>query len=268
MSTTRGRPSHSLDLPARDDGYFELAREPLHCLVFLLPLLLIYETGTILYATVPESGVQQRIIAYTLLRQFFSLFGASSIYLPGLAVVVILVCWHLASGRSWRLHGSVMVGMLAESVLLAMPLFVIHAILLDQWQQHQIPLGPVPLEMDLQHRALMRNLVLGVGAGIYEELTFRLILVSILIIILHDLAGMHRGISVILAVGASAAMFSLYHYLGPEPFGWRSFVFRSLAALYFSVTFVLRGFGITAGAHMSYDILLVLTDYFLRQQAG
>jgi len=254
----------SVDLQIEHEGYFEFARQPLHCLAFLLPLMIVYEVGTVLYATVPGGGAQQRIIAYTLMRQFFALFGASSIYLPGLAVVSIFLCWHVASGRPWRLHGSILVGMAAESLLLAMPLFAIHAILIDRWQQHE--LAALAAQLSPTHRELMRNLVLSVGAGIYEELVFRLIVVSVMIIVLNEMLNVRRAIAVVIAVVFSAALFSVYHYLGPEEPDLRSFIYRTLAALYFSVTFVIRGFGITAGAHMSYDILLVLTGHFLRQQ--
>ena len=66
----------------------------------------------------------------------------------------------------------------------------------------------------------------------------------------------------------SAAAFSLYHYqipllhfspyTGSEPFDWQSFVFRTLAGIYFGLIFLWRGFGLTAGAHASYDITIVL----------
>ena len=55
-----------------------------------------------------------------------------------------------------------------------------------------------------------------------------------------------------------AILFSLYHYLGPEHFSLQSFVFRTLAGVYFGIVFLCRGFGITAGAHSAYDILIVL----------
>ena len=59
-------------------------------------------------------------------------------------------------------------------------------------------------------------------------------------------------------VATSAVLFSLYHYLGPESFHWQSFVFRTLAGIYFGCLFLTRGFGVTAGSHATYDILVAI----------
>jgi hypothetical protein len=67
-----------------------------------------------------------------------------------------------------------------------------------------------------------------------------------------------------LMIVVSAVAFSLYHYKpsGTEPFQWESFVFRTLAGIYFGVIFAWRGFGLTAGAHAGYDIAIVLLRAF------
>jgi membrane protease YdiL (CAAX protease family) len=59
-------------------------------------------------------------------------------------------------------------------------------------------------------------------------------------------------------VGISSILFAAYHYLGQEAFHWRTFAFRTAAGAYFGAIFVLRGFGVTAGAHAAYDVILVL----------
>jgi len=62
----------------------------------------------------------------------------------------------------------------------------------------------------------------------------------------------------------SAVAFSLYHYKpsGTESFEWESFLFRALAGIYFGLIFASRGFGLTAGAHASYDVAIVLLRAF------
>ena len=76
---------------------------------------------------------------------------------------------------------------------------------------------------------------------------------------------MPKGRAIPLMVVLSAVSFSLYHYQlpwlfcsGSEQFEWQSFVFRALAGIYFGMIFMWRGFGLTAGAHASYDITIVL----------
>jgi len=95
------------------------------------------------------------------------------------------------------------------------------------------------------------------GAGIYEELVFRLILMTALMLLLSDLLRLPKFWSSLLMVSISAILFSLYHYLGHETFQWRSFAFRTAAGIYFAGLFLTRGFGITAGCHIFYDILIV-----------
>ena len=58
--------------------------------------------------------------------------------------------------------------------------------------------------------------------------------------------------AVMLAATAAAAAFAAAHHIGPygEPVRADYFLFRALAGLYFTLLFVLRGFGIAAGARM------------------
>jgi hypothetical protein len=46
--------------------------------------------------------------------------------------------------------------------------------------------------------------------------------------------------------------------LGSEAFYWRIFVFRMVAGVYFAAVFLFRGFGLTAGSHMAYDLMVAL----------
>jgi len=82
-------------------GYFQRAEAPLTSLLFLLPLIVIYELGTRYISYSTHTG-EQRIIAYSLLQQFFALFGATGRYLPALAVVGILMTWHIARHDPWE----------------------------------------------------------------------------------------------------------------------------------------------------------------------
>jgi membrane protease YdiL (CAAX protease family) len=95
------------------------------------------------------------------------------------------------------------------------------------------------------------------GAGIYEELLFRLLL-------LPAVLGLLRACRVAPpwqawgAVLLTSLLFSAAHYFGAEPWELRSFVFRFLAGVFFAALFVLRGFGVAAGTHALYDIFVGL----------
>ena len=96
-----------------------------------------------------------------------------------------------------------------------------------------------------------------VGAGIYEEVLFRLALLPASIAVLRQPVKL-RAWATPLAVLATSLLFSAAHHAGPsgEPFDLFRFCFRALAGGIFAGLFVLRGFGITAGSHALYDLLV------------
>src|SRR6185503_3428586 len=95
--------------------------------------------------------------------------------------------------------------------------------------------------------------------GIYEELLFRVLLVSGLVALGQALQW-RRPVAVTVAVVVSAIIFSSFHYIGPygDRLELSSFVFRMIAGMMFSVLYVARGFGITAWTHALYDVALAL----------
>ncbi len=96
-----------------------------------------------------------------------------------------------------------------------------------------------------------------VGAGVYEETLFRLMLIPVLFGILR-LLQMPQVLSSSWAVTASALLFALAHHAGTpgEVFTWYAFVFRWMAGVFFAWVFIIRGFGIAVGTHTAYDILV------------
>jgi membrane protease YdiL (CAAX protease family) len=107
--------------------------------------------------------------------------------------------------------------------------------------------------------SLPEGIVLSLGAGFYEELVFRVLLVGTLAGIFHA-SGFDRRKAGIFAALLAALLFSAFHYIGPYGDAWRapSFIFRFLAGLAFSALFLLRGFGIAAWTHALYDVFLLL----------
>jgi membrane protease YdiL (CAAX protease family) len=240
--------------PKRPKGYFQRAEAPLTSLIFLLPFIVLYELGT-RYISASTHHTEQRIIAFNLLQQFFALFGATGRYLPAMAVVGILMAWHIARQDAWEVHWGTIAGMFLESFVLAIPLILMGFAAARYWSLAASRIPPSSL------------IVLSIGAGIYEELIFRLMTLTLLHLLLVDMLGMRKGVAILLMVLISSLLFAGYHYLGNEPFVWQTFVFRTTAGLYFGAIFVFRGFGITAGAHASYDVLIVVLRLLLAPHA-
>jgi hypothetical protein len=222
--------------------YFWESSLPLTALLFLLPMIVLYEVGTHVYASDLHRQIEIRVLAFSYLRQFLELFGASGRYLPAMAVVGILLAWHVARGDPWQLRYAAAAGMALESALLAFPVLALSTIM--------------GLWMPLAAGQLQGGIVLALGAGIYEELIFRLMAFTLLNVVLIDLLRVNRKAAIVIIVLGTSILFSAYHYWSPysAPFRWGDFVFRTLSGVYFGALFIWRGFGVTAGAHAAYDI--------------
>ncbi|MCC7145629.1 MAG: CPBP family intramembrane metalloprotease [Phycisphaeraceae bacterium] len=238
-------------------SYWLLAQQPLQSLFFLLPLVLLYEVGTIVYIRHATGTPTPHILAYSMLQHFFEAVGVGhgAYYLPGLIVIVVLLCLHVVRRDRWQFETHIYLWMGIESVLLALPLFVLMLIgwgaATPQWHLLQA-LDSTPAT------PWQPMLIYSVGAGIYEELLFRLIAIALVHMFLVDLLSLPEHIGAIGAVAVSALLFALYHFGPDNPFNVRKLAFYSLAGIYFAVVYLLRGFGIVAGTHAMYDILVVL----------
>jgi hypothetical protein len=227
-------------------GYLEQTRRPLHCLAFLLPMLAVYEVGIFLaYPPFSTEGPPE-VMAKVLLSWFMELLGATGVYLPGLIVVLALLGWHLARKDPWQIDRPVLVGMAGESALLALPLLLWHAVL-----THRTPLASADWA---------DSVLLSMSAGIYEELVFRLLLISLLTFIMTEIIRLKSRPAEVLAVVLSSLLFAAHHckgFGGSEPLALDRFVFRFAAGIYLAGVFVLRGFGIAVGSHTAYDVIVV-----------
>lgn len=292
------------------DSYLERTSRPIYAVVFLLPFIVFYELGTILINTdVLRRYWLGRVVAFSWLQDFLAYLGFGSKFgwaATPLAVIVILLALQVASRKGWRFWLGDIVPMAIECVLLAVPLIVLSMFLsssaqrqsgADQFANSQLQTARVlscystaPVSAgedrgwglptadddggDGKWLEMLANVVTGIGAGIYEELVFRLILIIALMVLFQDAFQMGHKISIILSVFISAALFGAYHhivFLGGQfiqssPFSWAEFSFRTIAGIYFAVLFAIRGFGITAGAHAFYDIIAVFMNAFFAQQ--
>jgi membrane protease YdiL (CAAX protease family) len=175
------------------------------------------------------------------------MLGAGGTLIPALALIGILLAWHIARRDKWTVQLNTVIGMYMESVLLALPLLALAAALA------RLRIGPLLAGGD---ESLINGVVITMGAGIYEEMIFRLVLLTLLSILLVDILGMKKNRAAVLMVVISGLMFSFYHYLGPEKFVWKTCLFRTLAGIYFGGIFLTRGFGVTAGSHAAYDMII------------
>ena len=277
------------------NSYLERTSRPIYAIVFLLPFIIFYELGTFGFNTDILNQSQTRVVAFVWLQNLLESVGFGGKFAwvaPPLAVVVILLAMQITSGKQWRLWLGDILPMAVECVLLAVPLIVLTLFLSTSTEAEnnvsrfensaiRIQTGAPPncastannrlssvtdqAGRDGQDQPLLANIVTGIGAGIYEELVFRLILICILMLLLQDVLRLDHKNSIVLSILISAALFSAHHHVdfitgqpnAKDLFNWTRFAFRTIAGIYFAILFAIRGFGITAGTHAFYNIIAV-----------
>lgn len=257
------------------DSYLERTSRPVYAIVYLLPFIIFYELGTLFINTDVLSQTQVRVVAFVWLQHFLEYLGFGGKFLwamPALVVVVILLAYQFVSGKKWWVSFTDILPMAIESILWAIPLIVLSLFL----HSSAIAKNSAGAIMQLaaatdKNAALMAPIVTGIGAGIYEELLFRLILIGALLLLFQDVLKLSKSNSVALAVLISAALFAAHHHIDLptgrpnqyDPFTWAKFIFRTIAGIYFAILFAGRGFGITAGTHAFHNIIATLVNAML-----
>ncbi len=227
-------------------SYWYQTRRPLTSLAFVAPILLAYEGGM---AWLPEGEVA-RAGADAWLRQGLGSTGLANRGLVPLMLVLGLLGWHACDSRDWRFRPATLVGMVVESLALAVALIGLGH-LVDRALDRLEPTTPLAVGLP------MATLVGYLGAGLYEEALFRLALIPPLFWTCRILQA-PGPLAGTVAVTASALAFSMAHHAGSpgEVFTWFAFLFRWTAGVFFAWVFVRRGFGVAVGTHTVYDILV------------
>lgn len=257
----RSRPAPpTARLAAIPAGYWARSKRPLHILVFLLPLILAYELGLLLLLRGDDGIITNK--AHVTLIEFFDTFGipaSSGFFLGGVLIVFVLFIWHLLNRDSWRIDGRTIALMALETVALTLPLIVLGQLIVQSAISANALSMAGPTEQQLAELSLWAQLTVSIGAGLYEELMFRMLLIAMLHTLLVDLGKLSWNWGAGIAIVLAAAAFTWYHPLedGTGAISVQRVAFYFLAGLYFGLVYVARGFGIVVGVHALYDIIMV-----------
>jgi hypothetical protein len=242
-------------------GYAPATRHPWPCLLFVLPMLIIYEIGVLsLGGPHPETI---RNGADHWLRSALMVLGVRYVWVPPLLLSVVFAfwAWKRRRDRPGDLIG-VLSGMVLESITFALGLWALSRLLAPLMLRAGIELATGAPAVDAPPtlsaaEPVLRQVVTYLGAGIYEEALFRLALFSAIAAILRAVE-MGQGLAVLLAALGSAVLFSTAHHIGPygQTYSNYLFLFRVAAGMYFALLYQLRGFGIAVGAHACYNLMV------------
>jgi membrane protease YdiL (CAAX protease family) len=235
------------------NDYFRATRHPWPILILMLPLLIAYEIGVLILGGSQSDALRNGADSW--LRWALQSFGLNHLVVAPLTITVVFAVW------SWLRRDdrpgnllAVCSGMLLECFLFALVLWGLsHAF------APFLDVVGVPLSTAAEVNPMAARIITFVGAGIYEEILFRLMLFSGLAWLLQ-LSAMPKSGAIVAAAIVSALLFAAAHHVGPygEKMDSYVFLFRMMAGIYFALLFQLRGFGIAAGAHACYDVLVGL----------
>jgi len=236
-------------------SYWRLTRSPRYSLLFALPLLLLYETLAFVLSHDAIAGVRNG--ADVLLKSLFvALGGRIGLIVFGLILLgtgALLVYRDRAGGK---LRGRFFLGMAAESAVYAGLFGAVAGMLTALLLRGLIRLA-VPAETRLD---LPTQLMISLGAGIYEELLFRVLIVGAIAWLARRVLGWRPLPAGLVATLLGALVFSIFHYIGPygDRLQLASFAFRMIAGVLFSGLYLTRGFGVTAWTHALYDVFVTV----------
>jgi membrane protease YdiL (CAAX protease family) len=179
---------------------------------------------------------------------FFGLAPEVVLHGTGVAVVAILLVWHALTGDRWTigLRGPLQLwfeGIIATAPLLAMAAF------LGTLQGAPLAANAVTPVSGFD------AILLAIGAGLSEELLFRMVGIGALHWLLVDVLKWRATIGTPVAILASTVAFTMYH--DPSQLPAAGTVFIAAAGLYLGVVYVLRGFAVVVIAHAAYDAVVL-----------
>jgi len=236
--------------PYPGSTYFRQTRGLYYSYIFSIPLFLLYEA----FIRFSQIGSEQmvRISVDIWFQTLFSYLGFDALTATlGFALVIGGVIIFMRRDNLPALKMNYFGMLLIESALYA----IIISILISQFLE-------LILHMDLAQNtsslSRFQLFSLSLGAGLYEELFFRVILVSSLFYMFSKVLKGKKAAYIISAIIAAVA-FSGVHYVGEFADTWSiyTFLFRFLFGLTLNVIYVIRGFGCAAWTHALYDLIVV-----------
>ncbi len=221
--------------------------DPLTSAILVFPLFLLYQAGIL--ASAGQNGVD--FVTSALIELSARDMGNYLVVLAAMLVAYAAILVILRKRGTF--HPRAFVPVVAESTVYALTMGTLILFVMDRL------IGGFPGLSTGTGGGLnpLDVLVISAGAGLHEELLFRVIGMGGLAWLLAGLTGPRRAWIVALVVSSLA--FSLAHHLGPagEAFSFAAFTYRALAGAFFALVYHVRGFAVAAWTHALYDVYVL-----------
>lgn len=232
--------------------YFKDTKSLLYSFLFSLPLFLTYEL--LILIAQPDPTLAVRVSVDVWFKSIFTSLNLNAIsWTLTVAVILGFIILFKEREKLRTLRFRYFPILIAESLVYA----IVTALIANFLVNLVFAFAP---DGSIQTLSVLQKFALSLGAGLYEELFFRVILVTALIWVFDKVFKEAKWASITSSVVLSALLFSLVHYIGQygDPFTLSSFSYRFIFGLLLNGLYVWRGFGVAAWTHALYDIIVLL----------
>lgn len=211
-----------------------------------LPIFVIYHLGVV--------WLPQRNAADWVTFQLVQLANNDAWAYAGLTLAIALVyvgvLW--LAGRGQTLRWDRFTWLFTEAVTYAVAMRIIAAYVVGR-----VLMAPA------EALGLIPSAIMSLGAGFYEEAAFRVVLFGLglkLLQVILQVGALKRGALAIGWAVLCALAFSAWHHVGElgDPFELKTFVFRAVCGLVFTLIYAFRGFAPVVWTHALYDLWVLL----------
>jgi membrane protease YdiL (CAAX protease family) len=228
--------------------------DPLTSLVLIFPLFLIYELAI---PFIPSAYNGADLVTSQIVRLLHGQLGVY-IALNG-ALFLLFIVVVLLLRRQHRFDAALVAPLLIESGLYALTMGTLICFVMVDLLHIDPRLALPPLRAGAPSPGVLASVIIAIGAGVHEELVFRVGLFGGLDLLCGRVMGLSRLWSIAIALVVSATLFSAaHHVIGGEPFRVGAFVYRLLCGVFFAGLYQLRGLSVAVYTHTLYDVYVFL----------
>ena len=227
--------------------YLSYSKDLLTSILFISPFIILYET--LCYFIFINKDYEIRNLADVFIRDRFYILGEISqlfyVFIL-ISAVIIYVIYNYDKYESYSFSVFYSSLMIIEGFALSLILlFIINGFSVFE-SKYNFSSNPYFI-----------NFYSSVGAGIWEEVFFRLFLFGFISYIIRFFFG-NKFFSIFFALIISSIFFSLFHYIGNlgELFAINTFIIRFVAGVLLCLIYIKRGLGIACITHILYDVML------------
>lgn len=233
--------------------YFDSTRDLFTSIVMVCPLLVLYELGLLYVDVSAINGVD--FVTWTLVY-----FGKTVYLVFNLLVTLFFIGAIVYLSKKKKFHINYFFPAIVESAVYAVLMFLVIVVILQN--TGILSTGSLSVTARIARQSLMTKLIISLGAGIYEEIFFRLVVFGGFYYLLVNTYKADKGVSFFAACLVSSILFSLAHFFAGVPEDTSmlllAFFWRLLAGIILVGIYYFRSFAIAVYAHAIYDIYVLV----------